>query len=427
MTFLPPWNSRGIAGWIALLALALLPLHRPATAEQETTEYRLDYRVTLVPSKRSARVEIDVGPGDLVNWIRLAIDPERQFEFSADGELETAEEFVRWEPPAAGGSLRYLVRIDHLRDKATYDARLTRNWAIFRGDDLVPPARVDTVGLAESRATLRFKLPEGWSIAVPYKRIGPDRYRIRDPFRRFDRPNGWMALGKIGVTRERIAGSHIAIAGPVGQGLRRQDLLAMLRWTLPELRDVVGELPKRILIVGAGDPMWRGGLSGPASLFLHADRPMITPDGTSPLLHELVHAVTRLRSGPGGDWIVEGVAELYSIELLSRSKSMSRRRAAKVLRKLKEKGASVGNLETNRSSGEVTARAVSALHELDGTIREATDGEYSLDDLVEQMSAERVPVTTDGLRAHAEGLTGRDLGSFFAALPRDRDLATTQP
>ncbi|NNL86867.1 MAG: hypothetical protein HKP27_14490, partial [Myxococcales bacterium] len=359
----------------------------------------------------------------LVHWVRLAVDPERHFEFSADGELEIAEEFVRWEPPPGGGALRYLVRIDHLRDKATYDARLTRNWAIFRGDDLVPPARVDTVGVAESRATLSFKLPDGWSIAVPYEKIGPGRYRVHHPHRRFDRPTGWMALGKIGVTRERIAGSHIAIAGPVGQGLRRQDLLAMMRWTLPELRDVTGGLPSRILIVGAGDPMWRGGLSGPASLFLHADRPMITPDGTSPLLHELVHAVTRLRAGPGGDWIVEGVAELYSVELLARSKSMSRRRYAKVLRKLKQEGASVRNLETDRASGDVTARAVSELHELDETIREATDGQYSLDDLVARLTRERVPVTTEGLRAHAEATAGRDLGSFFAALPRDRGLA----
>ncbi len=423
MKFPPPWNPLGTAILVALVAVALAPLHQHATAEQETSEYALDYRVTLVPSKRSATVAIRVGPGDLVNWIRLAIDPDRHFEFDGDGGLEVAEDFVRWEPPAAGGTLRYRIRIDHVRDEATYDARLTPNWAIFRGDDLVPPARVDTVGVAEARATLTFKLPEGWSIAVPYEKIGPGRYRIQHPHRRFDRPVGWMAVGKLAITRERVAGTRVAIAGPVGQGLRRQDILAMMRWTLPVLRDVTGGLPDRLLIVGAGDPMWRGGLSGPASLFLHADRPMITTDGTSPLLHELVHAVTRLRSGPGGDWIVEGLAELYSIELLVRSKSMSRRRYAKVLRKLEKKGSAVRNLETNRSHGAVTARAVTALHDLDEMIRGATEDETSLDDLVARMVAERIPLTTDGLRAHAEAATGRDLGSFFAALPRQRDLA----
>ncbi|NNL87112.1 MAG: hypothetical protein HKP27_15725, partial [Myxococcales bacterium] len=65
MRFLPPWNPRRSAALVALIAIGLAPLYRTATAEQETEEYRLDYRVTLVPSKRSARIEIAVGPGDL--------------------------------------------------------------------------------------------------------------------------------------------------------------------------------------------------------------------------------------------------------------------------------------------------------------------------------------------------------------------------
>ena len=43
----------------------------------------------------------------------------------------------------------------------------------------------------------------------------------------------------------------------------------------------------RLLIVSAGDPMWRGGLSGPSSMFLHSDRPLISENRTSTLLHEL--------------------------------------------------------------------------------------------------------------------------------------------
>ncbi|MEZ4290169.1 MAG: hypothetical protein R3E53_06345 [Myxococcota bacterium] len=41
------------------------------------------------------------------------------------------------------------------------------------------------------------------------------------------------------------------------------------------MKEVFGELPDRLQLVVAGDPMWRGGLSGPNSLYLHAGLPLI--------------------------------------------------------------------------------------------------------------------------------------------------------
>ena len=52
-------------------------------------------------------------------------------------------------------------------------------------------------------------------------------------------------------------------------------------------------------VVGAADPMWRGGLSASNSLFLHADRPLISENGTSTLVHELTHVITRVRGADG--------------------------------------------------------------------------------------------------------------------------------
>ena len=74
-----------------------------------------------------------------------------------------------------------------------------------------------------------------------------------------------------GISAERELREHHQI-GPQGHGVRRQDILAMLRWTLPKLRRILGQLPERLTVVSAGDPMWRGGLSAPRSLFLHAER-----------------------------------------------------------------------------------------------------------------------------------------------------------
>src|SRR3546814_11955514 len=78
-----------------------------------------------------------------------------------------------------------------------------------------------------------------------------------------------------------------------------------------------------VVFVSAGDPMWHGGLSGPRSLFVHADRPLISENGSSTLMHEMVHVVTGLRAVSGDDWIVEGIAEYYSMVLLNRSGMLS--------------------------------------------------------------------------------------------------------
>jgi hypothetical protein len=149
-------------------------------------------------------------------------------------------------------------------------------------------------------------------------------------------------------------------------------------------------------------------------LRIHTDRPLIAPDGTSPLLHELVHVVTCLRAGPGGDWIVEGLAELHSAELLLRSKSISRRRYKRILEKLEVKGRKVASLETDGSRGAVTARAVSFLHRLDQEIRAASEDARSLDDLLVAVSSAGEPVTTRGFQRAAEGLAGKQLGRLFS-------------
>lgn len=380
----------------------------------EPPSYDLLYDVRLAPRERAAHVRMRISSEThRVKSVRLKIDPNRHYDFRGDGEIEQEEGVLLWRPPPTGGSLRWGFRIDHLRDAASYDARCAENWALFRGDDLVPRARVVTEGFAHSKARLRLRLPESWTAAIPYERAPDGTYRIDHAHRRFDRPTGWWVLGHLGVLRERIAGSSVAVAGPVQQGLRRHDLLALLRWTLPPLRDVVGTLPERLLVVGAGDPMWRGGLSGPRSVFVHADRPLMTHDLTSPVLHELMHSVLEIRSGPGGDWVVEGLAELYSLELLVRSKTVSRRRFRKALLRLAREGADVPILDVEHASGDVTARAVTVLHALDEELERGSDETLGLDEVVARLASERARVTTASFRKVAEEVAGRSLRTFF--------------
>jgi len=396
----------------ALVAALVLAFAGAAAAQTPAPvpTYEVTFEARIRPSERVAKASIRLGAGARsVVWIQLRIDPERHVDFEGDGTIEPGDGVVRWTPPRAGGVLRYTFRIDQLRSPSSYDARCAEHWAMFRGGDLFPPARVRTERGALSRSTLRFRVPKGWSVAAPYRRIRGRTFEVVDPNRRFDRPVGWMQVGRLGVLRERIAGSHVAVSGPVGQGVRRQDILAFLRWTLPALRDAVGSIPERLLIVSGADPLWRGGLSGPRSVFLHADRPLITGDGTSPLLHELVHTAMGARSGPGGDWIVEGLAEYYAIEGLRRSRSISRRRHARSMEKQRIKGRGSVVLAKDPADAVSAARAVGVLQALDESIQTATEGAKSLDDVVARLVENREPITTGGLRDAVVELVGRDL------------------
>ncbi|MGI9432845.1 MAG: hypothetical protein ACR2PQ_11560, partial [Myxococcota bacterium] len=384
----------------------------PARGADEVPHYEMIFEARVIPTQRIARATWKVGVGaKALRELNLSIDPDRHFEFKGDGEVEVRGDTVMWKPPVSGGSLRYGFRIDDIRNGGGYDARITDDWALFRGDDLFPPASARTLRDAHSVSVLRLKMPRGWSVATPYPKSGPNTYEVHDPFRRFDRPTGWMVVGELGVLRETVAGTRLAIAGPVGHGVRRHDMLAFMRWHLPKLRAVVGKLPDRLLIVSAGDPMWRGGLSGPNSVFLHADRKMITSDASSPILHELFHSTARLSGGPDGDWIVEGLAEYYSLEVMARSRTLSRSRYARALERLERAGRE-SKLAGRNSSGAATARAVAVLHELDADIRERTEDAHSLDDVVALISGQPRTITTEGFRRFTEQATGLDLTSY---------------
>jgi hypothetical protein len=409
-----------IGGTLLLLAAAGGAVHARSSLAQTpaaaVATFDVHYDVRLVPTEGVAHVTLRIDdPSHEVIALVLRTDPERHRDFRGDGSVTPTAtgDSVEWRPPGAGGALRYVFRINHLRDAKSYDARCAPAWALFRGDDLVPPVRLRTQTLSQSRAQLRLRLPKGWRAVAPYPRGTDGVFSIAHATRRFDRPTGWIAVGRLGVLRERVADVHVSLTGPRDRHLRLLDLLALLRWTLPALRDITGSLPERMLFVSAGDPMWRGGLSGPSSVFVHASLPLISRDGTSALLHELIHAVLRISPGPGGDWIVEGLAEAYSLELLARSRTISKKRYEKSLAKIAEKGRKAAALEVDRASGPTTARAVTVLHALDREIRDASAGARGLDDVVRILFQQGGAVTTERLRRIAEDLSGRDLAPFF--------------
>ena len=401
-------------------AFAVTMAQADETAPAPLPVFDVTFDVGLSASEKSAHVAIQLGSGsEVVEWIRFRFDPLRYRSIEANGELVEHEGGLEWRPPAKGGELRYVYSIDHLRDNNSYDSRCAKSWAIMRGEDLVPRMRIRTVPVARSESRMTVRLPEGWSASLPYRRLVGGRYDLKNPRTRFDRPSGWFAFGKLGVVRETIAGTRVAVAGPANQGIRRMDLLALMKWTMPSLAKVFGRLPERIQVVVAGDPMWRGGLSGPRSVYLHVDRPLIGQDSTSPLLHELVHSMMNANSGKDGNWVVEGLAEYYSLALLRRSETLTASRYEAAIEGIRNRAAGGGDLRMAEVDSATRAKAVVVLMEIDDAIRDATGGDRSLDDVMRVLAGDRKSVTTESFRKAIREVAGRDLDGIF-----DRHLAS---
>ncbi len=396
---------------VALLVL-LLTSGRALATERV---YDVLYKVHIVPERHGAEVTMVLHQTHFyAREFVFDIDPDRQQSFAGEGSVAVDGEHVTWTPPERGGQLSWFVTLQSERGKGTYDGVVTDAWAVFRGDDLVPAATLRKLKGARSHSRLQFLLPKGWSSVTPYKQGDDGIYDVVHAERGFDRPTGWVALGKLGVLWGTVAATRLAVAGPVDTGLRHQDILAFLRWTVPTIRSIFPNFTPRLLVVGAGDPMWRGGLSGPASVYLHATRPLISENGTSTLLHELVHVAMGLRAERGSDWIVEALAELYSLEILLRSGTISKRHYDDALEQLAAWGKPVDNLFARTSTGATTARGVIVLKSLDEEIRSGSNGAHTLDDLARGL-ADSGTVSFVQFRTRAERLAGRPLKSLSSA------------
>lgn len=348
----------------------------------------LDYQVRFLPQSEQAEVSLTLADGAQVKSLSFNLGEQGAYsDFATNGKwnLSNPQQGV-WQPAAGKTSLSYKVRITHERAPGRFDARITKDWALLRGDDLVPPATLDQLDKTELVARLQFVLPEGWkSVETGWPRIGKNKFRIDNPQRHFDRPTGWIVAGKIGARRAKLGETSVTIAAPVGEGMRRMDVLTLLTFVWPHAQAVFPRDPEKLLIVGAGDPMWRGGLSATNSYYMQSDRPLVSENGTSSLVHELVHVFSRFKAKDKSDWVTEGVAEYYAIELMRRAGGLGEDRYQKVREQLIKWSKPVKSLRTDHSTGPITARAVLLLQELDREIRQATHDSSqprSLDDVV---------------------------------------------
>ena len=399
----------------AALACAISTCSVFAAAATNSPRYGVGFTLTPDPDTGTIRVRLVLEQDrPLLRELRFA--GARVTDVEGDGRLTRDGEDYVWQPPATGGTLEWRANARHKRSSGGHDAWLDGDFGLLRMEDVIPRAATRHMKGSVGETRLRFRLPDGWSVVTEYK-DEDGRMAVTSRDRSLTLPTGWMVMGELGVRRELIAGTRVAVAGPVGHDVRRMDIVAFLNWTLPQLARVLPEPPARITVVSADGPMWRGGLSAPQSLYLHADRPLLSENATSTLLHEVMHVAMGASAERGYDWIVEGFAEFYSLEILRRSGGITLPRYRAALADLAEWGESADALCDRSSTGPETALAVTVLERLDGEIRSATGGEHSLDDVLHAVLEADRKLSLDGLRD-----TVRDLIDTVPDSLKDRNL-----
>jgi hypothetical protein len=378
----------------------------------------LRYELILRAERPVANAAITIGQ-DAGQLRRITLDASRIEAPKADGRLQREGRKLHWEPPARGGVLRY--RIELARERASrngqvtaFDAWVGDRVAVFRGTDAFPITAWRRGKTAQLAGELAVTVPKGWSVITPYRPDARGRMPVVNPGARRPRPLGWIMAGSLGTRREQIAGLELTVSAPRGLRMERLGMLAVLRLTLPRL---VTDLdpgqqdagpPPYLNIVAAGEPMWLGALAAPNSVYVHAARPLLSENGTSTIVHEMVHVLLADLDTPRDqDWLDEGLAEYLSLRALREAGLISGLRFDAAIAEFRQRGATVTSLRTAAASGAVTARAVAILHDLDVelTRRNAKAG---LETLVRQLLQERRVASLATLRGVARRSLGRE-------------------
>jgi hypothetical protein len=365
-----------------------LAVSAPASAAKNVD---LDYHVTLLPHSDQAEVRLTLEQGSAVRSLDLNLGQKGYFtDFTADGQWSAGPEGRGvWKPASGKATLTWRVTInrhaaDATPEKPRYDSRMTADWALFRGEDLVPRARLDQQEGVRLHARLTVELPSGWkTVESAWPRIGKNRFRIDNVSRLFDRPTGWMLAGNLVNRRAHLGDTDVTVSAPKGQGMRRMETLTLLTFVWPKLQAVFPRTPGKLLVVGAADGMGRTASAGHDSIYLNSSRPLISESGASPLLRELVQVFARIHTKDRSDWIRAGVAEYYSVELLRRAGGMSEDRYQDWQSIMTRVGRKATTLRGERVDAAMTARAALLMGALDQEIRRKTDDRKSLDDVAQ--------------------------------------------
>lgn len=387
----------------------------PALRETFTVTYTIEIDAR---DPGRAHVRWSLAGVDEVERIRLRFDPARFEDFSGSGVIEHRRGEVRWFPSGPYAELRYVVHVDHRRaaDKG-FDSHAGDGWILSRTTAFFPRSaalfKTDVEPHPESRARLVLRLPPGWDSATVFPSESPHHYVIETPHQRFDHPRGWMLLGHMKRVETTIAGTALTIARAPGVTHKVDRTVQLLSEALPSLTALFDRHLPRLLVVLGPDPMWRGGLSGEESFYMHGDRPLRSRDHTSPYLHELFHVAAPFRPAPDGHWVTEGLAEYYSIEIPRRLGSLPEETYRHALELFAEHGVWGHDFTRAASAALRNNSAPLVMWALDHRIRTTTKNAQSLDAVVTALAREGGAVSTARFLGTVRRVTGKNFASFF--------------
>lgn len=399
---------------VLVVSIGLLP--RAQAAERAT--FAIDYVVSITEKEWSrATVRWELAGGEEIRAFIMRF-PTGTSDIRGSGVVKSHGNEVHWEPHAPYGHLSYSIPIQHRRGaQQRFDSYATSTWIVTRARQLFPRTRVESYQRDDvtprSRSRLLFRLPAGWQSATALPPIAAHTYRVFLPDRTLSMPRGWFVLGHFEMTRQEIADIMVQFARIPAVTITAQEVFTFLEPTLPALQRLLGSTPESILIAAAPDPMWRGGISGEQSFFVHGDRPLRTPDRTAPYLHELFHVLQPFRAGQDADWIIEGLAEFYSLELQRRAGLINDRSFGRGLASFGRHGLWNVDLRTQHDNAATNNSAPLVLYALDQRIQRATAGRRKLDDVVAVLARERGIVDTARFQTVVNQTAGRTLNRFF--------------
>jgi len=408
----------GMAFLLLCMTMAAVIVGRPRGSTGRET-FSIDYVVTIDDRDRSvARVRWELAGIDEINALTLRFPAARFRDFEASGTLEAVPGGLKWLPKGPYAHLAYRVTIDHLRGQhQRYDSYAGPTWIVTRARALFPHVDVDWAarngGTPKSRARLQFRLPAGWRSAAALESIGGHTFRLEQPGKVLDRPRGWFALGDLRTDREDIDGTLLQVARTPGSSLDTKALFRFLDVTLPPLQRLLATTVPQLLLISAPDPMWHGGISGEWSFYMHADRPLRTPDHTSPYLHELFHVLQDYKPATDADWIEEGLAEYYSVELQRRAGLVDAQAFARALAYFQRYGLWNVNLTQQHDNAATNNSAPLVMYALDQRIQRATAGKARLDDVVHLLVRDGGTVDTRRFREAIKAASGKAFPKFF--------------
>ena len=414
----PRGNERSWRAAIAV-ATALLLVLPPWAAAQGKPTFAVDYIVTIsAKNPKLARVRWELAGIDEIEELRLRFRGHPIKKLRASGRLDTDAEGARWIPGGPYGHLSYVVAIDQPRGQSgKFDSYAGSSWIVTRARQLFPKISMtftprSTAG-ARSRSRLIFRLPPGWQSAAPFPRLDSHTYELRDDHSVLVRPRGWLACGDLHLAHEEIADIMVQIASAPGTTVAADRIFEFLNPTLPRLKKLLRAGTQPLLIVSAPDPMWHGGISGAHSFFIHGQRPLRTADKTSPYLHELFHVLQPYKAGTDADWIAEGLAEYYSLELQRRAGLIDAESFARALQSFERYGKWNVDLGTQRDNAATNNSAPLVMYALDQRIQHATSGRMKLDDVVSRLAKEAGVVDSARFRRTVTSVSGKKLTKFF--------------